>query len=281
VAKLSILHIDLEKKLRISTRSVNRRIKDKEDQTLQPRDIAALMVAADAGLSIKKYASPEELAEVRSALSGISSATPSDPPNARPTPTPLAAASVRTRAASQGSSKRNRGKTVFVVHGRNGPVRDSLFAFLRSLGLSPLEWTTALRATKTGSPTIMQVIEAMMSKSHGVVVLLTPDDLVHLKPQLHKRGEKRDEVEERGQARPNVLFEAGIALGSRPKETVLVQVGDVKGFTDIGGIHVTQLDNSPESRNELAQKLDAANLIVDTTGADWLKQGNFELETYE
>lgn len=282
MAKLPTLQFDLQKKLNISARSVNRKIKEKEDLTLQPRPIAALMVASDAGLSVKKYASTEELAEVRAALNGQSSSAPSDPPNARPTSTPVAAAASRARVTgTEPVAKRTRGTAVFVVHGRNGPLRDSLFAFLRALGLSPLEWTTALKATKSGTPTIMEVIEVMMTKSHGVVVLLTPDDLVHLKPQLQKRNEKRDEREERGQARPNVLFEAGIAMGSRPKETVLVQVGDVKGFTDVGGIHVTQLDNSPEARNELAQKLDAANLIVNTSGSDWLKQGDFEQETYE
>jgi len=282
MANLPALQIALEKKFHITTRSVNRKIKDKEDATLQPREIAALMVAVDAGISVKKFATPEELAQVRLAMAGQSSAAPSDPPNANPSPTPVAAAAARARTAgSPTEPKRARGKTVFVVHGRNIPLRDAMFAFLRSLGLTPLEWTTALRATKSGSPTIMEVIEVMMTKAHGVVVLLTPDDLVNLKPQLQKRNEKRDESEQRGQARPNVLFEAGIAMGSRPKETVLVQIGDVKGFTDVGGIHVTQLDNSPHARNELAQKLDAANLIVDTSGTDWLNQGNFEQETHE
>jgi predicted nucleotide-binding protein len=283
VADLSGLHIALEKKLQVTARSVNRKIRDMEDLTLQSREVAALMVAVDAGLSIKKFATPEELDRVRAAREGQSSSTPSDSPTARPAPTPVAAAAVTSRARANGATPatKKRGKTVFVVHGRNAPLRAALFAFLRSLGLNPLEWTSALKATKSGSPTIMEVIEVMLTKAQGIVVLLTPDDLVRLKPEFHKRNEKRDETEERGQARPNVLFEAGIAMGSDPKNTVLLQVGDVKGFTDIGGIHVTQMNNSAEARQELAQKLSATNLIVDTSGTDWLREGDFEQETYE
>jgi len=32
-----------------------------------------------------------------------------------------------------------------------------------------------------------------------------------------------------------VLFEAGLALGAHPNKTVMVQVGKVKAFSDIGG----------------------------------------------
>ncbi len=281
MANINGLQVDLAKKLSITTRSVNRRIKDKEDATLQPRHVAALMVAAEAGLSVKKYATVDELAEVRAAMAGSSSSSPSDSPAATPTSTPVAARAASRSAGSVTPQRRRKGKTVFVVHGRNEPLRKAMFEFLRSVGLSPMEWSSALRATESGSATIMQVIEVMLKKSAGVVVLLTPDDLVQLKPQLLRKSDKEIEKRQAGQARPNVLFEAGIALGSMPRETVLVRIGDVKEFTDVGGIHVMHLDNSGEARNTFAQKLDAANCDVDTSGTDWLSAGNFEQETYE
>ena len=155
-----------------------------------------------------------------------------------------------------------------------------MFDFLRAVGLTPLEWSSALRATESGTPTIMQVIDAMLKKSAGVVVLLTPDDLVELKPQLVRKSDKEVEKRRAGQARPNVLFEAGIAMGSMPRETVLVEIGDIKDFTDIGGIHVMRLNNSSESRNTFVQKLEAANCDVNVSGTDWLTAGDFEQETY-
>lgn len=278
---IAALQADLAKKLGISSRSVSRRIKNKEDATLQPRHVAALMVAVEEGLSAKKYANAEELAQVRAAMAGASSPTlPGSTPIAHESG--LAVSTPSKRPAAQPSPRRRRkGKKVFVVHGRNEQLRRAMFTFLRALGLTPVEWSTALKATGSGSPTIMQVINVLMEESAAVAVLLTPDDLVQLKPQLLRKNDKEIERQQVGQARPNVLFEAGIAMGSRPNETVLVQIGDVKSFTDVGGIHVSYLNNGPEARQELAQKLQAASCDVDMSGTDWLKEGDFDQETYE
>ena len=43
------------------------------------------------------------------------------------------------------SNQKNNRSNVFVVHGRNKKLRDSIFAFLRSLSLNPLEWSEAIR----------------------------------------------------------------------------------------------------------------------------------------
>jgi len=45
-------------------------------------------------------------------------------------------------------------RAVFVVHGRNVAVRDSMFNFLRAIGLRPLEWETAVGLTAKASPYI-------------------------------------------------------------------------------------------------------------------------------
>lgn len=279
MADLAGLKAEIEKKLKVSSRTVNRRIEAKETATLQPRPVATMMVALEAGVSIKKFASPEELAEVRQAISSNSSSAPTDAPTAVPTSTPVAARAAR-RPQDTTPARRRKGKTVFVVHGRNEPLRKSMFDFLRAVGLNPMEWSTALRATESGTPTIMQVIEVMLKKSASVVVLMTPDDLVQLKPQLQRKSDKEVEKRQVGQARPNVLFEAGIAMGSMPKETVLVEIGDIKNFTDVAGIHVARLDNSSESRHTFIQKLEAANCDVTLSGTDWLTTGDFEQETF-
>jgi hypothetical protein len=48
-------------------------------------------------------------------------------------------------------------RVVFVVHGRDEKARNSLFTFLRSIGLAPREWSELIRDTGKGSPYIGDV----------------------------------------------------------------------------------------------------------------------------
>jgi predicted nucleotide-binding protein len=105
-------------------------------------------------------------------------------------------------------------------------------------------------------------------------VLLSPDDEVRLRDQFQKPGEKNTEGRIRGQARPNVIFEAGMAMGRHEEKTIMVQVGAMKSFSDIAGRHMVHLDNSFETRNDFAQRL-AKLCKVDTTGREWTRAGNF------
>mgnify|MGYP000485185991 CR=1 FL=1 len=77
----------------------------------------------------------------------------------------------------------NNAKKVFVVHGRNLDVRDAMFGFLRTIGLEPIEWSTAISATGSASPYIGQALDAAFEMAQAVVVLLTPDDIAYLRPE--------------------------------------------------------------------------------------------------
>ena len=66
-----------------------------------------------------------------------------------------------------------------------------------------------------------------------------------------------------------------MAFGIHPDRTVLVQVGHVKPFSDIAGRHVVVLDDSPQRRTELAQRLETAGCHVNLSGRDWLTAGSF------
>lgn len=120
---------------------------------------------------------------------------------------------------------------------------------------------------------------AAFSKAVAVVVMFSPDDEAKLRAEFLKATDGPDERTLMGQPSPNVLFEAGMAFGSKPDKTVLVQVGDVRPFSDIGGRHVVHLSDSPESRQELATKLESAGCIVDLSGSDWLREGAFSRST--
>ena len=67
-----------------------------------------------------------------------------------------------------------------------------------------------------------------------------------------------------------------MAIARDERRTILVKVGSVKNFSDIGGRHILNLDNTSEMRQIFVQKLATAGCTVDTTGTDWLSVGNFE-----
>lgn len=166
-------------------------------------------------------------------------------------------------------------KKVFVVHGRDSRLRDDFFAFLRALGLQPIEWSEALNLTGKATPYIGEALESAFKNAQAVIVLLSPDDEVRLSPELCEDKEDENEKEIRLQARPNVLFEAGMAFGTHHDRTLLVEVGQLKAFSDVGGRHVVRLSNSSDKRNEIATRLRTAGCDVSTSGNDWLSTGNF------
>ncbi|WP_235737997.1 TIR domain-containing protein [Nocardioides alcanivorans] len=165
-------------------------------------------------------------------------------------------------------------RAVFVVHGRNVPVRDSMFNFLRAVGLKPLEWETAVGLTGKASPYIGEVLDAAFDHARAVVVLMTPDEVAYLDQQWAS-GPDDDQTTPAPQARPNVLFEAGMALGRNPDHTLLVEIGSVRPFSDVGGRHALRLSNDATTRSSFVTRLRNSGLDVDTSGGDWLNVGDF------
>ena len=166
-------------------------------------------------------------------------------------------------------------REVFVVHGRNLAARDALFDFLRAIDLRPLEWAEAVQSTGRPSPYIGEILSAAFSKAHAVVVLMTPDDDAQLRKQLRSDHDPPHETKLSGQARPNVLFEAGMAMGRNENRTILVELGTLRPFSDIAGRHVVRLGNTTQRRQELAQRLEAAGCPVNLEGTDWHEAGDF------
>jgi CAP12/Pycsar effector protein, TIR domain len=81
-------------------------------------------------------------------------------------------------------------------------------------------------------------------------------------------------VELTGQARPNVLLEAGLALAYNPQRTVLVEVGRLRPFSDVAGGLVIRMSNDAATRNALASRLRQAGCAVRTERDDWLTSGD-------
>jgi predicted nucleotide-binding protein len=213
----------LTRKLGVSQSRVYALIQESANKNRVRRHIGALLLAGDHGISIQKYASEEDHAELR----GITHRVPvavsvTAQPPAR-----------KAKVAKPPKTKEN---TVFVVNGRDTKLRDAMYEFLGALGLEPQEWGHAIRAARRrgSNPYVNDVVTNIMEQAQAIVVLLSPDDEAKLKDQFVAKNERQSEGRLRGQARPNVIFETGIAVGAHHRKTVMVHVGDVKPFTDVG-----------------------------------------------
>ena len=257
----------LMKKLNLKQAAVYSRISKLANKLAVGNDVAALGVAQDAGLPINRYGISEQIAELREAR------------QSQPiTVNHIGGAPRAARKESAKTKTRAPTKNVFVVHGRDDAIRKSMFDFLRSIGLTPLEWGTLMKATKSAAPYIGEVLDAAFRKATAVVVLLTPDDDAILRKKFWSKHEEAYEKKFTGQARPNVLFEAGMAFGSHPRSTILVEVGKCRPFSDTYGRHVVRLSNAAGKRKELADKLSTAGCPVLLEGDGWLEAGDFEVE---
>jgi predicted nucleotide-binding protein len=235
-----------------------------------PRHLGTLLLAGDNGISVQKYASKEELVELR----GIPSHTPVVLGALPVLPPPVRTTGSKPRAKRVPNTKEN---TVFVVHGRDAKLRDSMYELLGALGLKPQEWGHAIRAArgKGGNPYVNDAVTKIMGQAQAIVVILSPDDDVRLKAQFVTKHERGTEGRLFGQARPNVIFETGIAIGTHHAKTLIVRVGDVKPFTDIGGMHILHLTGSDQSRHDFANRLEDLGCDINRDGDHWLRAGEF------
>jgi predicted nucleotide-binding protein len=255
-------------KLGVTIKAVYPRVQKVVADTMLERDLAALKLASSLGLNINRYSTPQQRADIRRGGGNddddrdvpvaAAGAAPRRPVHRKPKPV--------KKAKSDG---------VFVVHGRDEELRKSIFTFLRAIGLNPMEWGHAVAAAKGANPYIADILNAAMAKVQAVVVLFSPDELAQLKEHFCTRDDRKTEGKLDGQPRPNVLFEAGLALGAHPEKTLLIQVGKVRGFSDIAGKHLVRLTDDVAKRNEVASRLRRLGCTVNLDGADWTTAGKF------
>ncbi|MFX1237352.1 MAG: TIR domain-containing protein [Promethearchaeota archaeon] len=167
--------------------------------------------------------------------------------------------------------------SVFVVHGRDETNRAAMFEFLEAIGLNPIEWEEAIKMAGKPNPHIDEILIEAYNNAQAILVMFTPDDEARLKKEYHKEEDPDYEKRLMGQARPNVLFEAGMAYGRDPDRTVLIQIGQVRKFSDISGRHLLNFDGTLETRENLADRLTLAGCSIDKNGDDWTTAGAFKI----
>jgi len=169
-----------------------------------------------------------------------------------------------------------RARSVFVVHGRDEEVRSAMFGLLRRLDLRPLEWEQLVRATGKASPFLGEVVAHAPSQAQAALVLLTPDDIAKLHPQLLGEREPDHETRLTGQPRQNVLIELGMVLMAYPERTVIVEVGHLRQAADTAGRNVIRFDGSEESLMKIVARLKVAECQLDDSRSDWRDTSYFQ-----
>ena len=161
-------------------------------------------------------------------------------------------------------------KSVFVVYGRNIDAYREMKKFLAHIGV--VEESFEQVANKQSAPYVTEIIIQGIQLASAVIVMFTPDELAVLHESSDASGSKTGIFREsRWQARPNVIFEAGIAFGLKRNRTVLVALGrDVAGFSDIGGVHIVHLD-SDAGKVSLRERLQSLLGNLPSLKADWHK----------
>ena len=160
---------------------------------------------------------------------------------------------------------------VWVIHGRDEPLRKAIFGLLLEVRLNPIEFETAVTRSGSGSPIILDVVLREINNAPAIVALLSPDDYAELRDEL--RAEPKDIVEHKDagfQPRPNVILETGMALARLRDRTILVTRGQLREISDILGVHAIRWDGTAQKRNALINRLNALGCPVDRSGSDWL-----------
>ena len=141
-------------------------------------------------------------------------------------------------------------KDVFVIHGKNQEVLESVKLFLKELGLNPI----ILSDQPGRGRTIIRKFEDHAQVKYAVA-LLTPDD----KALLNESNGKKEEL----RARQNVIFEKGFFIGSlgRDRVTALL-LGETQIPSDYSGVEYIKLDQ-PTWKNKLYKELYAAGFSIE------------------
>ena len=166
-------------------------------------------------------------------------------------------------------------KAVMVVHGRNEHARQAMFEFLRRLGLKPLEWGDLIAGTGKAAPYVGEVLDYAFAAARAVVVLFTPDDEARLRDEFQYPDDESHETDLTPQARPNVLFEAGMALARHPTRTVLVELGRLRPISDLYGRHVVRLNGTEARLRDIAKRLEEAGCGVAPAADAWADPDQF------
>lgn len=139
---------------------------------------------------------------------------------------------------------------VFIVHGHDEQIKESVARFIEKLGLEAI----ILHEQPNGGKTIIEKFEKYSDVSFAIV-LLTPDDFggSKLKPKI---------INDR--ARQNVIFELGFFIGKYGRHRVCALLKDkIEYPSDYSGVIYISVDSSSAWKLQLAKEMKQAGLEID------------------
>lgn len=143
------------------------------------------------------------------------------------------------------------GEKVFIVHGHDTGVRESVARFVEKLGLPAI----ILSERQNLGRTIIEKFEEEAKDVGYAIILLTPDDLGSARDQA-------DNTQER--ARQNVIFELGYFAARLGRSKVcLLYKGNVEIPSDLHGILYIPIDAGDGWRTKLAKEMKAVGINID------------------
>ena len=148
------------------------------------------------------------------------------------------------------------GNKVFIVHGHDEAIRQSVARFLERLDLEVI----ILHEQPDKSKTIIEKLESNSSEVDigYAVVLLTPDDVGRTNSKSNKSNSSKMLYY---RARQNVVFELGYFIAKLGRERVCaLYVEGIELPSDYHGVLYTKLDGSDSWKLKLAGELKASGI---------------------
>lgn len=153
---------------------------------------------------------------------------------------------------------------VMVIHGRDSARKSAILSDLKELKIEPLEWNVLVGQVNVGSCYTLDVVNKGFEEAQAYLILFTGDDEGRCRTEFHLNDDGGDERELTPQPRMNVIFEAGMALALHRDRTVIVKMGKVRNFSDIGGINFIKRGDvrSEEYMNQLKTALEKCGCMI-------------------
>lgn len=148
------------------------------------------------------------------------------------------------------SQKKNNSKKIFIVHGHDNELKETVARFLEKIELEPI----ILHEQVNGGLTIIEKFEKNADVQFAII-LMTPDDLGNSKANFEKLNLR---------ARQNVILELGYFLGKLGRENVCALIkGDIERPSDYDGVIYISVDETEGWKLLLAKELKQAKLVFD------------------
>lgn len=163
-------------------------------------------------------------------------------------------------------------RRVMVIHGRCEKLRRSVFDMLSDMGLRPQTFPQLNMLHGTGSNFTFDVVMNAIDQVQAVVAILYGEERVEPIPELSLPAEAGL------QPRPNVIFEVGVALRLKRQQTILLQIGGIREWSDIAGIQRLMFDGDPSQRLDLFNRLGAIGCDIDRSKTDFLQPNRYKFK---